>query len=192
MVGCSRSAEPIPAAVPFRAVNRPGQPGYAPGLQRHHLIPREVAQAPAFAALFGALGPARTGLDDFLRNGLLLPATEQAAWVTRLPLHRGPHRHYTGLVRDRVGAIERSWAGQSAARGLLATHEAQFRLGLLQRALRRSLLRAATVRPHLNRLDPARATVLFRELDAMVDQLWGDTAQLAGAEPPGAALSRAP
>ncbi|MDE2620039.1 MAG: AHH domain-containing protein [Sphingomonadales bacterium] len=181
MVGCSRSAEPFRAAVPFRAVNRPGHPGYAPGLQRHHLIPRELAQASAFAALFSALGPARTGLDDFCRNGLLLPATEQAAWRTRLPLHRGPHRQYTGLVRERIGAIERDWAGQAAARSGIAAREAQFRLELLQRALRRSLLRPAAERAPLNRLDPASAAVLFRELDAMADQLWADTAQLAGA-----------
>lgn len=185
MGACSRSADPFRNGLPFRAVNRPGQPGYRPALQRHHLIPRELVQAPAFAALFTALGPARTGFDDFLRNGLLLPATEQAAWTTRLPLHRGPHRHYTGLVRERIGAIERLWAGQSAVRGLVANHEAHFRLGLLQRALRRSLLQQAVARPRLNRLDPAHAAVLFRDLDAMAEELWADTAEQAGSEQAG-------
>ena len=30
------------AHIPFRSVNVPGKPGYSPGLQRHHLLPRAL------------------------------------------------------------------------------------------------------------------------------------------------------
>jgi len=43
--------------------------------------------------------------DDFEKNGVLLPATEQVAFETGQPLHRGPHPRYNQLVIDRLFLI---------------------------------------------------------------------------------------
>ena len=90
----------------FRAVNVPGLAGYAPGLQRHHLLPRQLLARPAFAALAGALGAEQLGFHDFRRNGMLLPAREEAALRIGLPMHRGPHPRYNEVVIERAGSIE--------------------------------------------------------------------------------------
>lgn len=42
--------------ISFRAVNRSGQPGYEPGLQRHHLLPRQLVQSRCFSPLIDSLG----------------------------------------------------------------------------------------------------------------------------------------
>lgn len=185
MRDCSGSAEPrhdaargLPrerARLPFRAVNRPGRSGYDPGLQRHHLLPREVLGARPFAALFRALDPRCVGFDDFRRNGLLLPATCEAAVMLALPLHRGPHPVYTAMVMERVGAVERDWSARCGAAAGAARADALFRLALLQRALRRGLLRHHAPVPALNRRDPALQADLFADLDAMADRLWAAT-----------------
>ena len=96
--------------IAFRSVNVPGAPGYDPGLQRHHLLPRQLLSQRWFGAMFGAVGRAQVGFDDFRRNGLLLPATETASIRTGMPLHRGPHRRYNEVVIARVGRIEANWS----------------------------------------------------------------------------------
>lgn len=87
----------------FRAVNRRGAPGYQPGLQRHHLLPCQLLSKSCFGGMFDAIGRGRIGFDDFRRNGMLLPAREDAALRMALPLHRGPHRDYNAMVMERVG-----------------------------------------------------------------------------------------
>jgi hypothetical protein len=162
--------------LPFRSVNRSGEPGYQPGMQRHHLLPRELLSARCFNRLFERIGHDRLGFDDFRRNGLLLPATERAALRAGLPLHRGPHRDYNAMVCDRVGTIEGRWAERRLGRPDDALDEALMRLALLQSALRRRLL--AEQRPlRLNRGDPLGAGRDFAELDAMADLLWRETAE---------------
>lgn len=99
-------AERGQAKLPFRAVNRRDRPGYQTGLQRHHLLPRQLLAHRSFTPLIAALGPERIGFDDFRRNGLLLPANDAAAIRLGLPLHRGPHHSYNELVFERVGQIE--------------------------------------------------------------------------------------
>lgn len=69
----------FPAPISFRSVNRRGTPGHDPGLQRHHLLPRQLLQQACFGQLFDAIGHERVGFNDFRRNGLLLPAAESAA-----------------------------------------------------------------------------------------------------------------
>ena len=102
----------------FAAVNRPGRPGYIAGLQRHHLIPCSLPERRCFAPLFAALPPAEAGLDDFRRNGMLLPASEVAAVRMGLPHHRGPHRDYTAMVAERLGGIEAAvWLPARVAMG---------------------------------------------------------------------------
>jgi hypothetical protein len=162
------------ARLPFRAVNRVGQPGYRAGLQRHHLLPCQLLARGCLQPLIAAAGPERIGFDDFRRNGLLLPANDSAALQLGLPLHRGPHRTYNELVIERVGQIEARWARQHPRAPALALTEALARLELLQRALRRRLL--AQQRPlQLNRRDPQRARSDYAVLDAMAATLWAAT-----------------
>lgn len=158
----------------FRAVNRRDQPGFDPGLQRHHLLPRQLLSQHCFGALFHALGLERVGFDDFRRNGLLLPANDQAVVRIGLPLHRGPHRSYNELVRERVGQIEAGWSAARTRAPEVALMDAHQRLELLQRALRRRLL-AQQRRLKLNRKDPLGSQFDFAELDAMADLLWPAT-----------------
>lgn len=158
----------------FRAVNCRGAPGYDPGLQRHHLLPRQLLARHCFGALFEAVGLDRVGFDDFRRNGLLLPANDQAAVRIGLPLHRGPHRSYNELVLERVGQIESTWSSLRPRAPEVALMDAYQRLELLQRALRRRLL-AQSKRMKLNKRDPLGAGYDFSELDAMAEALWGET-----------------
>lgn len=157
--------------ISFRSVNVRGQSGYDPGLQRHHILPRQLLSKRCFARFFSAVGRKRVGFDDFRRNGLLLPAREDAALRVGLPLHRGPHRDYNAMVIERVGQIEVSWSGQVARDPDEALREALMRMELLQRALRQRLLQD-TRRLRLNRHDPLGTGFDFTELDAMAETLY--------------------
>lgn len=161
--------------LPFRAVNRLGEPQFDPGLQRHHLLPRQLLGQGGFSALFEAIDRERVGFDDFRRNGMLLPANDAAALRLRMPMHRGPHRAYNALVAERVGQVEGEWARLRLRAPEVALTQALMRLDLLQRALRRRLL--APNRPflQLNRHDPLGAGLDFACLDALADALWGVT-----------------
>lgn len=140
-----------------------------PAAPRSQLLARHC-----FGALFDAVGLDRVGFDDFRRNGLLLPANDQAAVRIGLPLHRGPHRSYNELVLERVGQIESTWSSLRPRAPEVALMDAYERLELLQRALRRRLL-AQSKRMKLNKRDPLGAGFDFAELDAMAEALWGET-----------------
>lgn len=159
--------------LPFRAVNRPGMPGYSAELQRHHLLPCQVIGHGPFSAMIERLRPERIGFHDFRRNGLLLPASGPMARRLGLPLHRGPHRHYNAMVLERFGQIEAAWTHWRKIGRRRADVKALARLDLLQRALRRSLLDPARrIAGPLNRRDPA---LDFAHLDRMAEVLWGAT-----------------
>lgn len=158
----------------FRAVNRRDRPDYQPGLQRHHLLPRQLLAAHCFGPLFDAIGRERVGFDDFRANGLLLPAHDRAAVRLGLPLHRGPHRDYNGMVIERVGQVEEAWSSLRSRAPEIALDQALMRLGLLQRALRKRLL-APQRRLRLNRKDPLGSGFDFTELDVLAENLWGAT-----------------
>ena len=157
--------------LPFRAVNRREAPGYDPGLQRHHILPRQILTRSCLVPMLNALGVEQIGFDDFRRNGLLLPANDAAAVRIGLPLHRGPHRDYNALVLERLGQIELRWSSARLRAPEVALVEAYQRLELLQRALRKRLL-VQHRRLLLNRRDPLGSGVDFSELDAMAEQLW--------------------
>lgn len=141
----------------FRVVNRRGAPGHVPGLQRHHLLPRQLLAQRCFGKMFDAIGRAHVGFDDFRANGMLLPAQEETALRMALPMHRGPHRDYNGMVIERVGHIEGCWSRKRISDPETAKEDALMRLGLLQAALRKRLLDGA--RPFLlNRRDPTLAS----------------------------------
>jgi len=161
--------------IPFRSVNRRGEPGYDPRLQRHHLLPLQLLSKRCFGPMFDRIGARRAGFDDFRANGLLLPAHEAAALSTGRPLHRGPHRVYNEMVIERVGSIETGWSGQYPRDAEAALEQALMRLALLQRALQRRLLDPRLDRFPLNRRDPLRTQVDFSDMDAMADALWGAT-----------------
>lgn len=158
-------------AIAFRAVNRRGEPGYDPSLQRHHLLPRQLLSRRCFGVMFEKLGREQVGFDDFRSNGLLLPASEEATVRTGMPLHRGPHHRYNEVVIARVGRIEQSWAHARPRDPEGALSDALMRLHLLQSALRRQLL-AERRRILLNRRDPLGTGFDFTELDAMAEALW--------------------
>jgi hypothetical protein len=164
--------------LPFRYVNRRDEPGFQPGMQRHHLLPRALLTARSLGPMLDGIGRDRLGFEDFRRNGLLLPATERAALGIGLPMHRGPHRDYNAMVIDRVGTIESRWATRRWRRPEAALEEALMRLALLQGALRRRLL-AERRRLRLNRGDPLGAGRDFAELDAMAELLWRETGKAA-------------
>ena len=163
------------ARIPFRKVNAKSSPQYDPGLQRHHLLPKQLLSQRYFDSLFEKIGRASVGFDDFRANGLLLPATENATTRMGMPLHRGPHRSYNELVIERVGRIEAQWVKASATDPEGARSEALMRLRLLQSALRRRLL-SERRRLILNRKDPLGTGFDFTELDAMAEALWASTA----------------
>lgn len=157
--------------IAFRSVNVPGAVGYDAGLQRHHLLPRQLLTQRCFGAMFTDIGRARVGFDDFRRNGLLLPGTEIASIRTGMPLHRGPHPRYNEVVIARVGRIEARWSLVRKQDDAAALAEALLRLHLLQGALRRQLF-AERRRVLLNRNDPVGVGYDFSELDAMAEMLW--------------------
>ncbi len=176
-----------PASLPFRSVNQRDAPGYDSGMQRHHLLPRQVLSARCFGHMFDQIGRGRIGFDDFRSNGMLLPARDDSAVRIGLPLHRGPHRQYNTLVLERVGQGEAGWSALRLRAPEIALDEALMRLGLLQAALRRRLLKPGGKRLSLNRFDPLGREADFAHLDAMVDALWPATETLAqepGAEVP--------
>lgn len=156
----------------FAAVNHRNAPDYDPGVQRHHLLPRELLSRRCFGRMFDEIGEERVGFDDFRRNGLLLPTNDSAVLRFGLPLHRGPHRIYNHLVIERVGRIEQEWSAARARDAELALVSAVMRISLLQRALRRRLLDPLGKRLALNRHDPLARPLDFSELDAMADALW--------------------
>ena len=161
-------------ALPFAEVNRPGQPGHASDLQRHHLLPRQAIGWPGLCRFFEALGRQRIGFDDFRRNGMLLPARESAVLRLGLPLHLGPHRNYNRMVIERLGAIEAEWSRERARNDERAQATAMMRIGLLQSALRRRILdRSRPVR--FNRTDPLGTGRDFALLDRLAEELWAGT-----------------
>ena len=162
----------------FAMVNRKGQPGHMPGMQRHHILPRQLLTLGQFETLIEEAGGARVIMGDFRTNGLLLPASEKAASRYGLPLHRGPHPHYNEIVSERVAAVESHWHVARKRCASRAASDALCRLHLLQGALRRRLLHES--RPLvLNRRDPLGKGQDFSALDAMADALWAATAPVA-------------
>jgi len=145
-------------------------------MQRHHLLPRELSLRSCFAPMFAWVGRERIGFEDFRINGMLLPASEEEAARTGLPLHRGPHGHYNAMVAERLGQIESGWAARNLRSSDAAQTEALMRMRLLQAALRRRLIQRGMRPILLNRHDPLGHGVDFSALDAMADLLWGETA----------------
>ena len=151
-------------------------PDHDPGLQRHHLLPRQLLARPSFGTMFEEVGGKDRHFEDFRQNGMLLPCRESAALRMGLPLHRGPHSRYTELVIERVGQIEEDWSELNQRDPQAAADRARMRLDLLRRALRRYLLDSRRRRLQLNARDPLPLGVDFADLDSLVEALWTATA----------------
>lgn len=136
------------------------------GYQRHHLIPLEVVRHPAFADIFSAVGRVGFNPHDFASNGVCLPGCEALAIRTGLPLHRGPHPHYTQFVSEQVAFLCRdvSLKAPSAPMALMV------KLSHLQGSLRRSLDRSNTSL-WLNRRDPRHCSGRMVAFDDDLRQL---------------------
>ena len=100
------------------------------------------------------------------QNGLWLPASEEIALRTGLPLHRGPHPHYNEFVGDQTAFLYRNLA--------ITSHEdlvsLKIRLNHLQVSLHRALSRTDTDM-WLNRYDPREELAKFATFDDDLRQL---------------------
>jgi A nuclease family of the HNH/ENDO VII superfamily with conserved AHH len=133
------------------------------GFHRHHIIPVEITERPAFSIMFGHLRSIGFDPQDFGTNGLHLPCTERMAMVFDLPLHRGPHPQYNDVVATRVAEIAH-----------LPIGDAFLNMRLLQLVLRQSLRSRHTLQP----LGPSGVAIDFRTLEVEAQFLHGliDTA----------------
>lgn len=143
-----------------------------PDFQMHHLLPVGVFMHHHFSSAFEALRS--DGFDPryYALNGLSLPATERAAMVWKLPLHRGPHTHYNELVAMRVAAILSDADRRSF--NLSSRSDAIGRLLLLIGTLRKILSKD---RPFLllNNRDPLHSGANFDAIDQVCDLIWQAT-----------------
>lgn len=71
----------------------------------HHLFPRQLIDAGSFAKFFGNSGSVRIEPDDFSCNGMHQPTTDEMAQMFALPLHRGPHPRYNGMVAEHIESL---------------------------------------------------------------------------------------
>lgn len=140
--------------------------------QLHHLIPVSVLGHRHFHKSFKLLELDGFELRYYSVNGLALPASERAASMWKMPMHRGPHRRYNELVSVRVAAILSELERGNSS--LLARSEAIARLNLLICTLRRIL---TGDRPFilLSSRDPINSSAHFWDLEMACDILWAAT-----------------
>ncbi|WP_428627578.1 AHH domain-containing protein [Sphingopyxis sp.] len=150
-----------------------GAPPPQPGFQRHHLIPIALLHRTQMAAMFDALQVEGFALEHFRRNGLLLPACEDAALLSGHALHRGPHQGYSDVVAARVERIRGHFALHAPADLRAARRTAVMRLRLLQDTTRRALTDRHGAGFWLNRRDPMRLFVDRPYLDEAIERLFG-------------------
>lgn len=135
------------------------------GFQRHHLIPVNVVQRRVFEPLFLLVSNVGFDARNFVSNGVLLPASEEAVQQTGLPLHRGPHPQYDQLVSEGLAEISSELDRKADVSPVAAYRRISELQGLLRRALRHneSLM--------LNRNDPRAAVSPLFKLDFDIMQL---------------------
>lgn len=154
----------------FSMINRKDQGDYHPCYQRHHLIPLQAASMSDIREPLDQMVRGGLDFDDFESNGVLLPATEQAAFETGQPLHRGPHPRYNQLVIDRLSLIIKLC--NRIDNDVERRSFFRLRIGLLQSVLRRALVSPALRVFQLNKKDPSLSSSAFAELDSCVDALY--------------------
>ena len=150
-----------------------GAPPPQPGFQRHHLIPIALLHRGQMALMFDHLQAEGFALEQFDRNGLMLPACEPAALLSGHALHRGPHQGYSDVVASRVEQIRRNFVMQAPIDLRSARRTAVMRLRLLQDTTRRALTDRHGAGFWLNRRDPMRLFVDRPYLDDAIERLFG-------------------
>ncbi|AJA09351.1 hypothetical protein SKP52_12280 [Sphingopyxis fribergensis] len=150
-----------------------GAPPPQTGFQRHHLIPFALMQRPQMEAMFEELHTEGFALQNFGRNGLMLPASEPAALRSGHALHRGPHHGYSDVITARVERIRAHFTLHASADLRAARRTAVMRLRLLQDTTRRALTDRHGAGFWLNRRDPMRLFVDRPYLDEAIEMLFG-------------------
>jgi A nuclease family of the HNH/ENDO VII superfamily with conserved AHH len=137
--------------------------------QLHHLLPVSVFGHVHFSENFQLLKSEGFDPRYYSVNGLALPATERAASIWKMPMHRGPHRRYNELVSVRVASILSELENRRCSQQ--ARVEAIGRLNLLICTLRHILIGD---RPFilLNSRDPLNSNAQFWDIEAACDKLW--------------------
>lgn len=153
-----------------------GAPPPRAGFQRHHLVPIAVLHRPQMAAMFEHLQREGFALQQFGRNGLMLPASEAAAIRSGHALHRGPHHGYSDVIAARVERVRAHFETQAVADPWLARRTAIMRLALLQDVMRRALTDRHGGGFWLNRRDPMRLFADRPYLDEAIDALFAGQA----------------
>ena len=123
--------------------------------------------------MFDALQAEGFALENFRRNGLMLPAYEGAALMSGHALHRGPHQGYSDVLAARVEQVRRHFAMQAPGDLRSARCTAVMRLRLLQDTTRRALTDRHGAGFWLNRRDPMRLFVDRPYLDEAIERLFG-------------------
>lgn len=152
----------------FRSVNCRASVGYRSGWQRHHLIPRQLAAHADAGPVLATISPLGFSLDDFHRNGILLPGSDAAAQTSGLPVHTGPHPRYNRRVAAIVTAI-----GHQAAHPLRRLA----RIMLLQVDLRARLAEPHCLPVPIDTIDLSIDSEAHRRLDADVEAMLARFAQ---------------
>ena len=91
--------------VPFATVNLPGDMFYREGWVRHHLMPMQCLRDATLGPFLSKMRSQRFYIDDFNRNGILLPTLPSQSKLTGLPLHLGGHRNYNLRIIAEMTAI---------------------------------------------------------------------------------------
>jgi len=157
----------------FSSVNQVGSENHNPDYQRHHLIPLQIGSTSELDETLKLLTTNGFDLDDFGRNGILLPCKEAEAFRTGRPLHRGPHPRYNEVVIERllqITKLSERYDDDDVRLNFLSN-----RMFLLQRGLRRGMDRGKLVKLRLNSRDPMCSSANFSQLDAHVDELYQST-----------------
>jgi hypothetical protein len=136
-------------------------------VQRHHLLPLGLRRVPGVGVFMSRLASSGFSLDDGHRNGLWLPATEDAAAALGMAMHRGPHPHYSAVVAERVERTARLHR-----LGAIVDAQALARLDRLQAVLTRLLAGRGPRLVLLNTRDPLGLFSDYSYLDAAITAQW--------------------
>lgn len=160
----------------FTDANRIGSVFYLSNYQRHHLIPLHARHIFVESWDIKSDSASQHYIDDFNKNGLMLPNNELESARTGLPMHRGPHPRYNALVIERMMTITRK------ARLFKKPREQylflDYRTKLLQKALRKALIGRKLGRLVLNKRDPFQSSANSDPVDAVIDRIWCATKNL--------------
>jgi A nuclease family of the HNH/ENDO VII superfamily with conserved AHH len=146
----------------FRSVNGRASVGYRNGWQRHHLIPRQLANHCDAGPVLASLEPFGFSLDDYAGNGMLLPGSELAARASGLPIHTGPHPGYNRRVAAMIADI-----GRQSAHPLRRFAPVM----LLQKDLKQSLALPRGLPAPIDLIDLSMDSQAHRRLDAEVEAI---------------------